>query len=536
MSNATVRKINALSLKEMLHDGAEIAILDTREEGIFSERHLLLASSLPLSHVETRVATLVPRRSTRIIVCDSGEGQAVRAAMRLEELGYTDVSVLEGGIDAWGVEGFELYSGVNVPSKAFGEFIEHEENTPRMTALEINDLRGKGADLIILDSRPIDEFQRMSIPGAIDCPGAELAFRVHGLVPSKNTLVVVNCAGRTRSIIGAQSLINAGIPNKVVALKDGTMGWHLAGLELEHGQNRCAPTPKGEALKRAKKGSEHVAKRFGIKSIGHDELKTFWAEMETRSLFLLDVRDPNEFTNGHLANSRSAPGGQLIQATDTFIGVRNSRIVLIDDHGVRARLTASWLIQMGWEDVFVLDCAFDGQKLETGQHTPQAQGLAAAHAASITAENLAPLLLDRSVVVIDLASSLTYRKAHVPGAWFAVRANLPGNLRKVPAEGRLVFTSPEGTLARFAASEMAGILGREVSYLEGGTTNWIQAGMPFEKGEERLADKTNDVSYKAYDHTTNIEDRMKAYLDWEVALVEQISRDNDAMFCAFPHT
>ncbi|MGY8994011.1 MAG: rhodanese-like domain-containing protein, partial [Rhodospirillales bacterium] len=256
MSDATVRKINALSLKEMLHDGAEIAILDTREEGIFSERHLLLASSLPLSHVETRVATLVPRRSTRIIVCDSGEGQAVRAAMRLEELGYTDVSVLEGGIHAWGVEGFELYSGVNVPSKAFGEFIEHEENTPRMTALEINDLRGKGADLIILDSRPIDEFQRMSIPGAIDCPGAELAFRVHGLVPSKNTLVVVNCAGRTRSIIGAQSLINAGIPNKVVALKDGTMGWHLAGLELEHGQNRCAPTPKGEALKRAKIGSE----------------------------------------------------------------------------------------------------------------------------------------------------------------------------------------------------------------------------------------------------------------------------------------
>ena len=194
MTDTTVHKVNARKLKAMLHDGGEIAVVDAREEGVFSERHLLLAASLPLSHVETRVATLVPRRSTRIIVCDAGEGQAVRAAARLAELGYADVAVLDGGVDAWGAEGFEIYSGVNVPSKAFGEFVEHAENTPRMTAAEIHDLREKGADLIILDSRPIGEFQRMCIPGGIDCPGAELAYRAPGLVPSPDTLVVVNCA------------------------------------------------------------------------------------------------------------------------------------------------------------------------------------------------------------------------------------------------------------------------------------------------------------------------------------------------------
>ena len=534
MPDATVRKVDARTLKSMLHDGGEIAVLDAREEGVFTERHLLLASSLPLSHVETRVATLVPRRNTRVVVCDAGEGQAVRAARRMMELGYADVAVLDGGVEAWGKAGFELYSGFNVPSKAFGEFVEHNENTPRMEATEINALREKGADIIILDSRPIGEYQRMCIPGGIDCPGAELAYRAPGLVPSPDTLVVVNCAGRTRSIIGAQSLINAGLPNKVVALKDGTMGWHLAGLELERGQSRRAPAPTGMGLQRAKVGAEGVAKRFGVKAISHKTLKKFRGETDSRSLFLLDVRDPDEYAAGHLPGSRSAPGGQLVQATDSYVGVRNARIVLVDDHGVRARMTASWLIQMGWDDVAVLDDAFEGQDLEKGHDAPPVLGLAAAQAASIAAENLAPMLLDRTAVVVDLASSLTFREAHVPGAWFAVRANMPGNLRKLPAEGRLVFTSPDGVLARFAAAEMTGRLGRDVAYLEGGTTTWIQAGMPLEKGESKLADATNDVNYKAYDHNANVEERMKAYLDWEVALVEQIKRDDDATFRSYP--
>src|SRR3954468_7316465 len=76
--------------------------------------------------------------------------------------------------------------------------------------------------MVVLDSRPFDEYQRVSIPTAVNVPGAELALRIHDLAPSPQTLVVVNCAGRTRSIIGAQSLINAGVPNKVVALRNGT--------------------------------------------------------------------------------------------------------------------------------------------------------------------------------------------------------------------------------------------------------------------------------------------------------------------------
>src|SRR6185437_951569 len=228
----------AAALKAMLNDGGELALIDVREEGAFGRNHLLFACCLPLSRLEMRIDALVPRRGARIVLCDADDGLAQRAASRLMRLGYRNLAVLAGGVAAWQAAGYELFSGVNVPSKAFGEFVEHHDETPRLTAAEVAAKRAENAEMVILDSRPMGEYRAMNIPGGIDCPGAELVWRVHDTAPRPETLVVVNCAGRTRSIIGAQSLINAGIANRVVALKDGTMGWHLAGLKLEKGQSK----------------------------------------------------------------------------------------------------------------------------------------------------------------------------------------------------------------------------------------------------------------------------------------------------------
>ena len=95
-------------------------------------------------------------------------------------------------------------------------------------------------------------------------PGAELVLRIRDIAPSPETMVVVNCAGRTRSIIGAQSLINAGVPNKVVALRNGTMGWNLAGLTCDSGKARRAPEVSGDGLVWARSAAERVARRFGV--------------------------------------------------------------------------------------------------------------------------------------------------------------------------------------------------------------------------------------------------------------------------------
>src|SRR5262245_27726358 len=213
------------AVKAMLADGHELALIDLREELIFSQAHLLWARSIPLSRLELKFARLVPRRDTRIVLCDAADGLVERAADVLEAAGYTDLSYLQGGIAAWAAVGFELFSGVNVPSKAFGEFVEHASGTPSIDAVELDHLLRTGADVVVLDSRPFEEFLRVSIPTATNVPGAELVLRLRDLASSPDTMVVVNCAGRTRSIIGAQSLINAGVPNKVVALRNGTMGW-----------------------------------------------------------------------------------------------------------------------------------------------------------------------------------------------------------------------------------------------------------------------------------------------------------------------
>ncbi|MCJ7687559.1 MAG: hypothetical protein MUO68_25065, partial [Desulfobacteraceae bacterium] len=207
-----IKKVTPQQVKEMFHDDDELALIDVREQGAFSKEHMLLACCIPFSRVEFKIGDLVPRKTTRIVLVDGGTNDksrvAERAAERLSGFGYSDISVMEGGVSAWGAVGFELFSGVNVLSKAFGEFVEAVYDTPRVTAEELKSMVDSGQKMIMLDSRPEDEYNRMCIPGGIDTPGAELVYRVHDLVPDPETLVVVNCAGRTRSIIGAQSLIN----------------------------------------------------------------------------------------------------------------------------------------------------------------------------------------------------------------------------------------------------------------------------------------------------------------------------------------
>lgn len=529
--NIATLQIPPQALKEMIRDGEELAILDVREEGQFARAHLLFAASLPLSHLEMRAASLVPRRNVRVVVVD-GDGGALaeKAARKLFDFGYTNIAVLRGGTEGWKQAGYELFSGVYVPSKAFGEFVEHECGTPRIDAADLKKKIDAGEDIVILDSRPLDEFTRMSIPGGVDCPGAELVYRVHDMAPDPKTTVIVNCAGRTRSIIGAQSLINAGIPNKVMALKNGTMGWHLAGFKVARGETRHAPAPSTAGLAKAKERAADVAKRFAVRRIDHRALQRFAEERTARTLYVFDVRTPEEYRAGHLPGSRLAPGGQLVQATDTYAGIRNARIVLADNDGVRAAMTAHWLIQMGWNDVFVLKNALEGRKLETGAE-PAAMLGEPGKCESIDAAGLKSRIAKGEVVVVDLDTSLNYKRGHIPGAWFGVRATLPQALGKLPASGTVVVASPDGVLAQFAAAELAAAApDRAVLALEGGTAAWRAAGYDSETGNERWAEEPSDIWYKPYENEKAVEESMKAYLAWELALVAQIERDGDAKF------
>src|SRR3954463_1438323 len=370
--------VSAGQLKAQLHDGGEIALLDAREEGVFHARHLLLTSCVPLSRVELLIDDLVPRRSTRVVWCDDSDGSALRAARRMSALGYTDVAVLEGGIAAWQAAGYRLYSGVHVPSKAFAEVVEHEAGTPWISAPDLKGLIDSGADIAVFDSRSYEEYHNNSIPTAISVPGAELVYRFPDLVPSPDTTVIINCGGRTRSIIGAQALRNAGFGNRIMSLKGGTRAWPLAGFEVVQGATRRPPELSKTGRRAAIVAAARVAHRCGIPRIDRATLAAWRTEADRCTLYVLDVRTPEEYRAGHVAGARSAPGGQLVQETDAHIATWNARVVLVDDNGVRATMTASWLKQMGWNDVAVLVADPSAGDWESGPHVPHVLGLDAA--------------------------------------------------------------------------------------------------------------------------------------------------------------
>jgi rhodanese-related sulfurtransferase len=511
----------------MLSDGKELAPIDVREELTFSLRHLLWARNVPLSRLELRFALLVPRPTTRIVLIDDGEGLAARAADVLARAGYTDLAILDGGVTAWEAAGLELFSGVNVPSKAFGEHVEHESGTPSISANELDALIRSKADMVVVDSRPFDEFQRVSIPTATNVPGAELVLRIHDIAPRPETLVVVNCAGRTRSIIGAQSLINAGLPNKVVALRNGTMGYSLAGFATECGKDKRALTTSAGGRKHAKEAAARVAQRFNIERIDLAAVER-WRADAGRTLYLFDVRNPEEYAAGHLPGAVSAPGGQLVQATDQYAGTLGARIVLIDEHEVRAVMTASWLKQMGWQDVFVL--AATGN--EKGFPAAPMLGHVAAIEHIVDAAALARLLKDGKATVVDLSLSPAYRKGHIPGAWFAIRSRLKEALTKIPVTGELVLTSEDGVLAGLATSEAQTLTQSSVSSLHGGNAAWRAAGHPLSTDMNMMADEPLDVWLKPYERPNDTRGAMSEYLAWETDLLPRIARDGTTKFAS----
>lgn len=522
-----MREISPDGLKRLFLGRSELALIDVREQGAFAEAHLLFAVCVPLSSMELAIGDLVPRDDTPIVVVaeSADDDLGLRGVERLGKLGYTDVRVLAGGVAAWRARGFEVFSGVNVPSKAFGEFVEETYGTPRVTAREVKRMLDDGRDVVVADSRPYDEYHRMNIPSSTDMPGAELALRIHDVAPDPETLVVVNCAGRTRSIIGTQSLINAGIENRVVALKDGTMGWHLAGFELEHAATRVASLPGDTGMAKALAAALRVAERFGVRTVRRATVEK-WQQAPDRTMYLLDVRSPDEYVTGHLPGFRNAPGGQLVQATDEYVAVRNARLVLADDEGVRATMTASWLIQMGWEDVFVLEGGVGSGPLVTGAWQPTLRGTLAD--ANVTTDELAACL--DAVTVLDLGPSPAYEQRHIPGALWCVRARLGTALAEIPADDPVVLTSPDGTLARLALDEARSLGGHDVQALEGGTERWLAEGREVETGLAGAIGATDDVWYKPYEHRGAQERFMRDYLTWEVALPEQIARDGTARF------
>lgn len=521
-SNNDCLSIEPAVLKAWLHDGDEIALLDAREHGLYGEAHLFYSVNAPYSRLEIDVPRLVKGKATRIVLYAEDAQASQKAAAVLAALGYANVHVLNGGIEAWQQQGYAVFAGVNLPSKTFGELAEHQYHTPAISAQELKRRIAEGEDLVVLDGRPFPEFQKMSIPTAICCPNGELALRVQDLVPDEKTPIVINCAGRTRSIIGAQTLINLGVPNPVYALENGTQGWYLSGYTLDHGQTRRHGFDTTEqSLAAARERAAKLAKRLDISSIDAATYQN-WAAEDTRNTYLFDVCTPEEYEAGTFPGARHAAGGQLIQATDQFVGVRGARLVLLDRDGVRAPVVASWLVQLGW-NVCLLDAsdiALDAQPEKAADIPATLPRIDAARVRE---------LRDGGALLIDVRPSMDYRKQHIEGAHWSIR-KLAAHV--APADGRdMVLLADDANVAELYARDMRLPEGARVQICVDGVQAWRDAGLPLASTPDYPPNsECIDFLFFVHDRHEGNREAAQRYLDWETNLVNQIDEQERAAY------
>jgi len=510
----------AAEVAAMLEDGREIAFLDVREVVPFGTGHPLLATNLPIAHIEGEIARLVPRLDTRVVVTDGGEGLSTVAARRLADLGYDNVAVLAGGAPAWAAAGLALFPEIEVPPKGFGDFVARHARPKFITPRELEHALASGEDWVLIDSRPRREYQAGNIPGSIDAPAGQMLRCFDDLVPRPTTKVVVNCMSRTRGILGAASLVAAGVPNEVYALRNGTRGWALEGLTLERGAARFAAAPTPLARERARERARALARRAGLQSIDRATLAQ-WRDDTTRTTYVFDVRDRSEYEAGHIPGARNAPEGALIMSPDHYIGTQNARCVVSDDDTVRATIAGLWLLQMGRATPYVLDdAALEDSLTETGPEPHRILGLDRTPSATITPTALAALIREASPLIVDVGDSTDYVQAHVPEARWCPRSTLA----TVASGSRLVLTSADGVMARLAARDLAE-LGREnVLVLDGGTAAWREAGLPAESGPTHLLSPRHDLWLASSERPGDQRANVTAYLEWETSLLGAIER------------
>ena len=371
------RQVSAGALAGMLCDGGEIALVDVREAGQFGLGHMLHAASAPYSRLELTIPGLVPNPQVRLVLIDQSDGVAARAARRLQALGYDNIHILAGGVDAWAQEGFELFEGVHVPSKAFGEILAEENGTAMIAPADLATRMGEGNAPLLLDIRPYGEYHHQTVPGAINCPGVELVYRIADLSGDETTPVVVTCAGRTRGIIAVELLRRSGLKNPVVALKDGTMGWYRAGFDLSYGETAQLSGRSPAAMDWSRQAASRMAEDFSVPFLTLEQLNA-WRADRTRTLYVLDVREPGQkffepfelrAAHGRLKVSQAIVESDL--SMDAFLGiVLGGRGQVTDSLGQGRIFRHHHAAAAGGHDLVAVEA-------ETGQ-TPKAAGRSAA--------------------------------------------------------------------------------------------------------------------------------------------------------------
>lgn len=511
----SVHTISAAELR-VLNDDA--ALLDVREIGEYEAGHIVGATTLPRSRLEFDALRIVPDLSACVVLYDGDDGRGNLAFRTLASMGYRNLSVLKGGVPAWIASGGKIISGTNVPSKIFGEKLLHEHAIPEIMPLELAQLVRRSPAPLILDVRTYEEHKRGCIPGAVHVPGGEL-ITIAGDIRRLNRPVITHCAGRTRGLVAAATLNTLGVAD-ARALHNGTMGWQLAGLDLEiPTEDRVIPV-SATSLHEAVDAARQLAASKNVPTVNADWLMNKMHQSSPQPLYVFDVRTEKEYAALHIFKSIHVAGGQLIQRADDYIGLQHADIVLVSGAGTRATMAAWWLMRMGFRNVAALAGglanwkASGGESEQSSGHDSQIE----AAVAPIAAQEVMRLIEKRLCVVLDLGTSIRYERRHLPTAHWLSRGwleiTVPARLPDTTAP--LVLTGAEPAPANLAATALQNLGYGNVRILDISVNEWHRNGYPIEQGLEGCWNEPCDVPNLAI--LKGDRDAMRRYLAWETAL------------------
>ena len=515
-------KISAQTLNDLLSSKSQFALIDVRESGEYNSSHIPGASLIPRRRIEYIIESSVPAKGVHVVVCDDDGQRSPLAAATLERLGYAQVSTLDGGVHRWSSQDYPTEWGVNVPSKDFGEKLEVVHHVPEISAEDLHQRIERGDKLVILDTRTPEEYNRFCIPGGRSMPGGELALRITDITKEldEGTTVIVNCAGRTRSITGTRVLQRMGVP--ALGLKNGTSGWLLAGYDLENGADRLElPSVSADGATAANAYAAELADEDGVRYLNTEALQQVMTKQDSEPIYLIDVRTDEEYRQGHVPGFSWWPGGQAVQRADDLAVVKNATIVFCCDDRARSTVTASLYRQMGFEEVYAVEggtgaWSAAGQTLETGMPQNVVAGLAEAQK---NVRMVSPQELDAnpSEHILFVDTSQDFARAHVPGARWISRSwleiEVPDAVQSKTAS--ITVTCRDGRNSVLAAATLQEMGYSDVRVLEGGMAAWRQAGLAIEQGLTGIVRPPADINYLGVDRSYA---EMMNYLRWETEL------------------
>ena len=516
-------KITPETVRSWISDKEEVAFIDVREIGQHTNGHPFFSISIPYSLFEFNIKILVPNKQTRVILIDNNNGISDLVYNIAHQMGYSNISIIEGGVEEWVSAGYKLFDGINVPSKSFGELIEKYFHTPSITAKELAQKQKNNENYIVIDGRPFLEYNKMSIPKSICCPNAELFYRVSSHIKDMNTEIIINCAGRTRSIIGAQTLINFGIKNKVKALENGTQGWFLSELSLEHNKNKYLEVlPNDIETQQLQNKVLKLTNDLNIDLINLKKAQELIIDKK-KSTFIFDVTTSKTISTkpGTIMN---VPGGQLIQATDKYIGVWKATVILVDDGDlIRAGTTSFWLKKMGYEVYILKEGLLKAQTLKFTKEIDH-------KLIDLDFINLEDLVKIKKQILYDIRSSKDFCKMRIKNSIWLNRAHL--YRKKTKTDDPIIIITDNLEKASLIVKDLKqkdkGAIIKVYKWNQNEITSYPSV---IDVTIETLSEQNNiDFNFHTHMRHDGNKEHAKQYLEWEINLVSKMDKQELSFF------